>query len=102
MKNSSRCWVISAIIYNKRWQKANPPRIGEALAADLAAYSSDPLILFIDELDRVAMDADFNQFIRALVGALPDNVQIAFQQPPADLSALVRHGRARRGDCPRH
>jgi len=26
----------------------------------------------------VAMDADFNQFIRALVGALPDNVQIAF------------------------
>ena len=36
------------------------------------------MILFIDELDRVAMDADFNQFIRALVGALPDHVQIAF------------------------
>ena len=55
-----------------------PARIGEALAADLKAASSEPLILFIDELDRVAMDADFNQFIRALVGALPENVQIAF------------------------
>ena len=55
-----------------------PARIGEALAADLKSTSSEPLILFIDELDRVAMDADFNQFIRALVGALPENVQIAF------------------------
>ncbi|MBI1257217.1 MAG: hypothetical protein GC204_07075 [Chloroflexi bacterium] len=55
-----------------------PARIGEALAADLKVASSEPLILFIDELDRVAMDADFNQFIRALVGALPENVQIAF------------------------
>ncbi len=55
-----------------------PARIGEALAADLKVASSEPLILFIDELDRVSMDADFNQFIRALVGALPGNVQIAF------------------------
>ncbi|HVU13735.1 MAG TPA: BTAD domain-containing putative transcriptional regulator [Phototrophicaceae bacterium] len=58
--------------------EGKPADIGEALAADLGAYSSDPLILFVDELDRVAMDADFNQFIRALVGTLPDNVQIAF------------------------
>lgn len=55
-----------------------PAAIGEALAADLGAYGDEPLILFIDELDRVAMDADFNQFIRALVGALPSDVQIAF------------------------
>ncbi len=59
-------------------KEGKPTTIGEALAADLGAYSDEPLILFIDELDRVAMDADFNQFIRALVGALPDNVQIAF------------------------
>lgn len=58
--------------------EGKPAAIGEALAADLAAYSSEPLILFIDELDRVAMDADFNQFIRAVVGSLPDNAQIAF------------------------
>ena len=59
-------------------KEGKPTTIGEALATDLGAYSDEPLILFIDELDRVAMDADFNQFIRALVGALPDNVQIAF------------------------
>ena len=59
-------------------KEGKPARIGEALAADLSDYSDEPLILFIDELDRVAMDADFNQFIRALVGALPDHVQIAF------------------------
>jgi two-component SAPR family response regulator len=58
--------------------EGKPAAIGAALAADLGAYSSDALILFIDELDRVALDADFNQFIRALVSALPENVQIAF------------------------
>ena len=58
--------------------EGKPTVIGEALAADLGDYSDEPLILFIDELDRVAMDADFNQFMHALVGALPDNVQIAF------------------------
>ncbi len=58
-------------------QENKPAAMGEALAADLGAYSEEPLILFVDELDRVAMDANFNQFIRALVGALPDQVQIA-------------------------
>jgi two-component SAPR family response regulator len=58
--------------------EGKPAAIGEALAADLRVYSSEPLILFVDELDRVAMDADFNQFIRALVGALPENAQLAF------------------------
>ncbi len=55
-----------------------PSDMGEALAKDLSNYSRDPIILFIDELDRVAMDADFNQFMRALVASLPDSVQIAF------------------------
>ena len=59
-------------------KEGKPAKIGEALAADLGSYNGDPLILFIDELDRVAMDADFNQFIRALVSALPNHVQIAF------------------------
>ncbi len=59
--------------------EGKPSLLGEALAADLADYGSgEPLILFIDELDRVAMDADFNQFMRALVAALPDDIQIAF------------------------
>ncbi len=60
--------------------KENKPSVlGEALAADLADYGDgEPLILFIDELDRVAMDANFNQFMRALVAALSNDVQIAF------------------------
>jgi two-component SAPR family response regulator len=58
--------------------EGKPAAMGEALAADLGRLSSDPIILFIDELDRVSLDADFNQFLRALVGALPNNVQIAF------------------------
>ncbi len=60
-------------------KEGKPSLLGEALAADLADYGGgEPLILFIDELDRVAMDSDFNQFMRALVAALSDDVQIAF------------------------
>src|SRR5690242_9193790 len=55
-----------------------PAKLGEALAADLGAYSSERTVLYIDELDRVPFDAAFNKFIRALVGALPSHVQIAF------------------------
>jgi len=55
-----------------------PAAWGEALAADLGSYSSDQTVLYIDELDRVPFDGAFNKFIRALVGALPKHVQIAF------------------------
>ncbi|MBK8034926.1 MAG: bacterial transcriptional activator domain-containing protein [Anaerolineae bacterium] len=58
--------------------RSNPTRLGEAFAADLAAFSDKPTTLFIDELDRIGMDADFNQFIKAVVGAMPPNAQIAF------------------------
>lgn len=57
---------------------ANAVKLGEAFAADLAAYSDQPLTLFIDELDRIGMDADFNVFIKAVVGAMPPTAQIAF------------------------
>ncbi|NDJ63220.1 MAG: hypothetical protein GYB67_19020 [Chloroflexi bacterium] len=55
-----------------------PAGLGEALAADLGGYSDNKIILFIDELDRVPMDDDFNEFVTALVAALPAHVQIAF------------------------
>jgi two-component SAPR family response regulator len=48
----------------------------EALAADLGAYRKGAVHLFIDEMDRVPFDSDFERFIRALVKALPANVQI--------------------------
>ena len=89
--------------------KENKPSVlGEALATDLADYSSgEPLILFIDELDRVALDADFNHFMRALVAALPNHVQIAFSsrlltyQPWYDMVTQRRSDRARHRSAPR-
>jgi len=57
---------------------AGPGKLGEALAADLGRYSKDETVLYIDELDRVPFDAAFNKFIRALIGALPAHVKIAF------------------------
>ncbi len=52
--------------------------LGEALAADLAQYSQEPIVLFIDELDRVPLDNNFRRFIQALIAELPNHVQVAF------------------------
>lgn len=66
---------------------------GEALAADLAARKAQQTILYIDELDRIPFDSDFEKFIRGLVGALPAQAQIVFNsrllhyQPWYDLVA---------------
>ncbi len=57
---------------------AAPADLGAALAADLGSYSQEPVTLFIDELDRVPFDGDFNTFIDALTNALPDHVTLAF------------------------
>lgn len=61
-------------------KKGNAASLGEALAADLGARQKkrEEVILFVDELDRVPFDSHFIQFIKALVGALPKNVQVAF------------------------
>ena len=52
--------------------------LAEALAADLAAVKASETILYIDELDRLPFDAEFEKFIHALVGALPKNAQLVF------------------------
>lgn len=52
--------------------------IAKALAHDLSTVRLDPVILFVDELDRLEMNDDFSRFITALVKALPEKVQIAF------------------------
>lgn len=60
-------------------ESLNATQIGEALAKDLATFNStDPVVLYIDELDRVTFDDDFNKFIRALIDNLPKNAQLAF------------------------
>lgn len=54
-------------------------QMGEALAKDIEQYNAnDPIVLYIDELDRVPFDDDFNKFIRALIDNLPKNAQLAF------------------------
>ncbi len=55
-----------------------PEAIGTALAADLATYHSDSVVLFIDELDRVPLNKPFQQFVRSLVDAMQPNTQLAF------------------------
>lgn len=76
---------------------AAPDALGEALASDLKAYASGPVVLFVDELDRVPLDASFNRFATTLVDALPDNLQIAFssrlfhQQP---WHTMLKEGKA--------
>lgn len=55
----------------------NPAALGEALAADLGAYSAEPVVLYIDEIDKIPLDEPFIQFIESLVGSLPENVQLA-------------------------
>ena len=67
--------------------------IGKAFAADLALLKMDPITVYIDELDRIPMDEDFNKFVTALVRALPEKVQVAFSsrllmyQPWVDMVA---------------
>ncbi len=56
----------------------DPTAMGKALAAELALLKLDPITLFIDELDRIPMDDDFNKFIVSLVKSLPEKAQIAF------------------------
>ena len=55
----------------------NPDTLAAALAADLESYSDQPLILFLDELDRAKMDTNFEQFMRSLINLLPANAQVA-------------------------
>lgn len=50
----------------------------EALASDLAAIKAKRTTLYIDELDRIPFDNEFDKFINTLVPALPANAQLVF------------------------
>lgn len=56
----------------------SPEEIAKAFTKDLGKIKSDRVVLFIDELDRVKFDDDFNSFIQAVVDLLPKDVQLAF------------------------
>jgi len=52
--------------------------LAEALASDLAAIKAEQTTLYIDELDRIPFDNEFDKFITTLVAALPAHVQLVF------------------------
>ncbi len=52
--------------------------LAEALASDLAAIKAKQTTLYIDELDRIPFDGEFDKFINTLVAALPAHVQLVF------------------------
>lgn len=58
--------------------KQKPAAWGEALAADLGKVQPGPVTLFVDELDRIPFDSDFQKFVLALVSSLPSQKQLAF------------------------
>ncbi len=49
---------------------------GAALAAEMGRLSGERVILYLDELDRVNQDAEFRQFITALVENLDEKSQL--------------------------
>jgi len=52
--------------------------LAEALASDLSAIKAKQTTLYIDELDRIPFDSEFDKFINTLVAALPAHVQLVF------------------------
>jgi two-component SAPR family response regulator len=56
----------------------DPKRLAQALGKDLNAHAGkSPLIVYIDEFDRIPYDDNLNIFFRELVDTLHANVQIA-------------------------
>ncbi len=58
-------------------ESGSPHDMGAALAADIGSANLDRPVLFLDELDRVPQNADFREFMIALVENLPKNAQLA-------------------------
>lgn len=53
-----------------------PAQIGEALAADIGKLGTDPIILYLDDVDRVTYEEEFAQWATAFVNSLPSHVQL--------------------------
>jgi tetratricopeptide (TPR) repeat protein len=69
------------------------PRLAEALAAALAGLNRDPAILFLDEFDRLQVNAEFHTFVLSLAHHLGNQAQVVINarglraQPWYDLVA---------------
>lgn len=51
-------------------------QLGATFASDLATINPEHVMLYLDDLDRVTFEDEFNQFIQAFVGALPTHVKL--------------------------
>jgi two-component SAPR family response regulator len=58
-------------------EQNDPQAVAKALANDLGKHSKDPLVLYVDEFDKLPFDDTMAIFMRELMGNLPSNVQIA-------------------------
>jgi two-component SAPR family response regulator len=67
-------------------KQGKPAKLGAALAADIGNISSDPLILYLDDVDLVTYEDEFTQWATAFVNALPKHVQLV-----VSARALSRH-----------
>lgn len=58
-------------------ETSDAKKLGQALAKDLQTHAGKtPLILFLDEFDRIPFDETLNIFFRELLGQIPSNIQI--------------------------
>ena len=57
-------------------QDPSAPRLAEALAAGLAALKRDPAVLYLDEFDRLQVNADFHTFVITLAHHLGKQAQV--------------------------
>ncbi|MCS6836564.1 MAG: bacterial transcriptional activator domain-containing protein [Anaerolineae bacterium] len=59
------------------WQDAeDTSEIGELLAEALNQHDTQPIMLYLDEVERVRDEADFHAFIHALLRGLAEHVQL--------------------------
>ncbi len=61
----------------KVFEQNDPRPLAKALAKDLGSHSKEPLVVYIDEFDRLPFDDALTTFITDLMKELPANIQIA-------------------------
>jgi tetratricopeptide (TPR) repeat protein len=73
------------------------PRLAEVLAAALTALNRDPAILYLDEFDRLQVNADYHTFVQSLAHHLGRQTQIVVNA--RGLRAQPWHDLVSRGDA---
>jgi len=67
---------IASTLGTELGESKDPAEIGKRLAEALNGYAVQPVMLYLDEIERVRPEADLHAFIRALLHGLADHVQL--------------------------